>query len=247
MTSTTGGAGTPTTPAEVVAVIPARAGSRRLPRKPLLDLGGAPLVWRVYERVRACAAIDAVFVATDDAAIADAVTARGGHALRVDAPCASGTERVARAAARLDAPLVLNVQGDEPFVEPGDLAAVVAALRAGAAIATLAAPLPAGLRDDAATVKVVRDAAGGALYFSRHPIPGEQHVGVYGFRRDALLAVARLPRGRLAAAEDLEQLAWLEAGWRIDVRDVPAAPRSIDTPADLAAARTHFTTARAPA
>jgi 3-deoxy-manno-octulosonate cytidylyltransferase (CMP-KDO synthetase) len=131
----------------------------------------------------------------------------------------------------------LNVQGDEPFVGDDLIAPLVERLRAGAAIATLAAPLDPGRLHERSSVKVVRDASGHALYFSRAPIPGELHLGLYGFSRQALAAVADLPRGRLAAAEDLEQLTWLEAGWRIAVADVPRATLSIDTPEDLAAAR----------
>lgn len=224
-------------PGRVVAVIPARAGSRRLPRKPLADLGGAPLVWHVYRRVAASAVVDEAVVATDDPEIAAHVEGRGGRALVVDAPCDSGTQRVARAAERLDAAFVLNVQGDEPFVGDDLLAPLVDRLRAGAPIATLAAPLEPARRDDPAAVKVVRDATGHALYFSRAPIPGDLHLGLYGFERAALAAVAALPRGRLARVEDLEQLTWLEEGWRIAVADAPRATLSIDTPDDLAAAR----------
>lgn len=232
-----------------LAVIPARRGSTRLPDKPLADLGGAPLVWRVVEAARRCPALDAVWVATDDAEVAAAVTARGGIAVRVDAPCASGTARVARAleaAADLDLlgstgfDVVVNLQGDEPFVEPAVLADLVAAVRGGAGIATAAAPLPAGAETDRHAVKVVCDAAGFALYFSRAAIPGRLHLGVYAFAPAALQAVAHLARGPLAAAEDLEQLAWLEAGWPIAVIDTPAAAPGIDTPEDLARARARW-------
>lgn len=226
----------------VVAVIPARAGSQRLPLKALAPLGDAPLVWHVYRRVRACAAIDEVHVATDDARIAAAIEERGGRALLVNEQCTSGTERVARAVTGLAEDLVINVQGDQPFVEAAALERLVGALHGGAPIATLAAPLPAGRLADPAAVKVVRDATGHALYFSRAPIPGDLHLGLYGFTRAALAAVAFLPRGPLARAEDLEQLAWLEAGWRIAVVDAPRATLSVDTPADLAAARSLLAT-----
>ncbi len=243
MSTASAGWGTSATPAEVIAVIPARLDARRLPGKPLLDLGGAPLVWRVYERVRRCRDLSRVIVATDSPHIVDVVRALGGEAVLVDAPCASGTERVARAAAATNAPFVINVQGDEPFVDPIALSRLAQHLRAGATLATLAAPLPPDRRYDPATVKVVRDAAGDALYFSRAPIPGDQHLGVYGFGQAALRAVSTLPRGPLSRAEDLEQLAWLEAGWRIAVVDAPRASVSIDTPADLDAARAHFAAA----
>lgn len=216
-----------------VAVIPARIGSTRLPHKPLTDLCGEPLIWRVFDRVRGCAAFDAVYVATDDARVEDAVVSRGGEVIRVDTPCQSGTERVARAAQQLEAAYIVNVQGDEPFIDPTILSTLVERLRSGATIATLAAPLPDGGLTDRSTVKVVRDAAGRALYFSRAPIPGDQHVGVYGFRADALQAVAFLDRSAAARAEDLEQLTWLHHGWTIAVCDAPEPAVSIDTPADL--------------
>lgn len=218
-------------------MIPARRGSTRLPGKPLADLGGEPLVARVWRAVVSSPVVDEVVVATDDLEIASVIHARGGRAICIDEPCASGTERVARVAGDLDADFVLNVQGDEPFVGDDLLAPLVDRLRAGAPIVTLAVPLDAAHRADPARVKVVRDAAGHALYFSRAPIPGDLHLGLYGFTREALAAVAFLPRGPLSRAEDLEQLAWMEAGWRIAVADAPRSTLSIDTPEDLAAAR----------
>lgn len=223
----------------IVAAIPARLGSTRLPEKPLADLAGVPLVARVYGAVRAAEIADAVYVVTDSDAIEAAVRARGGLVLREDAPCRSGTERIARALLRagLAPRLVLNVQGDEPFVERGLLAPLLAALEAGADIATLAAPLPPEAREARDRVKVVCDARGHALYFSRAPIPGDLHLGYYGFQGDILASLPALPRSPLAAAEDLEQLDWLHAGLRIAVARAPKSTLSIDTPADLAEAR----------
>lgn len=223
----------------IVAAIPARAGSTRLPAKALADLGGLPLAARVWRAVVAAGVADAVYVVTDADAIEDAVRAAGGLVLRVDAPCRSGTERVARAIADLPvAPtFVLNVQGDEPFVGADLLRPLVAALEAGAAIATAAAPLPPGDAARRDKVKVVRDARGEALYFSRAAIPGDLHVGLYGFRAEVLAGLTALPRSALATAEDLEQLDWLHAGLKIAVADVPRAPLSIDTADDLEAAR----------
>jgi 3-deoxy-D-manno-octulosonate cytidylyltransferase len=223
----------------IVAAIPARLGSTRLPAKPLADVGGLPLAARVWHAVAAAGLADAVYVVTDADAIEDAVCAAGGQVLRVNTPCRSGTERVARALAALahTPDFVLNVQGDEPFIGPDLLRPVVAALEAGAPIATAAAPLPAadlGRRDK---VKVVRNHRGEALYFSRAPIPGALHVGLYGFRAEVLAGLPDLPRSALAAAEDLEQLDWLHAGLTIAVADVPRAPLSIDTADDLEAAR----------
>lgn len=238
----------PRAPARTIAVIPARAASQRLPEKPLRLLAGVPMIVRVLDAVRGTGLFDAVHVATDDPRIAAVVRAAGGHAIEVTEPCASGTERVARAVARLPEPptYVVNVQGDEPFVDATSLAALIQALADGAPIATCAAPLPPEKLNEISAVKVVCDAFGRALYFSRAPIPGRLHLGLYGFTPEALAAVAFLPRGPLARAEDLEQLAWLEAGWPIAV--APGATRgpSIDTPADLAAAETLLTSENAP-
>lgn len=227
----------------VVAIIPARMDARRLPGKPLLELGGAPLVWRVYEQVCRCPAVDAVYVASGDSPILDVVEALGGRTLCVSTPCGSGTERVTHAARALDLDhdaTVVNVQADEPFVGPDLVLPLVGAIRAGARIATAAAPLDAVDRENRDAVKVVSSADGRALYFSREPIPGDLHVGIYAFRRDALEVITALPRGRAARAEDLEQLSWLEAGHPIDVVRVPRSTLSIDTPDDLARARQLF-------
>lgn len=223
----------------IVAAIPARLGSTRLPRKALLPLGGVPLAARVWRAVTEAGVADAVYVVTDTDEIEAAVRAYGGQVLRMDAPCRSGTERVVRAVGALpERPaFVLNVQGDEPFVSAAELRPLVAALAAGAEIVTGAAPLPAGALERRDKVKVVCDARGDALYFSRAAIPGALHVGLYGFRAAVLPRLLELPRSPLAAAEDLEQLDWLHAGLRVRVVDVPAAPLSIDTPSDLDAAR----------
>ena len=223
----------------VLVVIPARFDSSRLPGKPLADIGGAPMVVRVWERARRAEGIDRVLVATDDARIAAAVRDRGGEAV-LTGPCESGTDRVAVAAQGTGARVVVNVQGDEPFVEPTDVARVAAAVNEANPIATAAAPLVDGV-DDPARVKVVCDSDGRALYFSRAPIPSggpwRLHVGLYAYTADALSRVARLPPSPLERSERLEQLRWLEAGMRIRVVSVPAGPVSVDTPADLERAR----------
>lgn len=224
-----------------VAIIPARLRARRLPDKPLQNLAGEPLIWRVYRQAARCAEIDEVWVAADHPSIVEAVERRGGRALLVPEPCHSGTERVARANLEIRAGRVINVQGDEPFIGPDMLKPLVEALHEGHTIATLGAPLPQRALHDPHTVKVVHDQRGQAMYFSRAPIPGRLHVGLYAFTADTLQAVAHLPRGPLARAEDLEQLTWLEAGWPIHIAPAPRATLSIDTPDDLAEARARLT------
>lgn len=223
----------------IVAAIPARLASTRLPRKALAELGGVPLVVRVLRAVRASAVVDAIYVVTDDDTIEAAVRAAGGMVLRVDTPCISGTQRVARAIEALPCrpEFVVNVQGDEPFIGADLLRPVVDALDRGAPIATLAAPLAPGDRERRDKVKVVRNHRGEALYFSRAAIPGALHVGVYGFRADVLAGLSALARSALARDEDLEQLDWLHAGLTIAVADAPRTPLSIDTRDDLEAAR----------
>lgn len=238
----------------VLAVIPARYASTRFPGKPLADMKGLSMIQRVHQRVAQCPQIDQVVVATDDERIRQHVADFGGQALltRTDHP--SGTDRVAEAAAHFPAAtIVVNVQGDEPFIDPQQIAAVVAPFAdACISIATLAHPIS----DERAllspnVVKVVRDNQGRALYFSRHAIPylrdrpvGQwvlarrhlQHLGLYAYRAATLPELTRLPPGTLEGDESLEQLRWLAAGYTIHVglTDLPAI--GIDTPEDLARA-----------
>lgn len=240
----------------VLVVVPARVGSTRLPNKPLQLLGGAPLVARVVERVRQVPGVDRVLVATDADAVVEALAPTGVETVLTRGDLASGTDRVAAVASRGEYAgfdLVVNVQGDEPFVPIAAVSGAIDRVRRGDAIGTAAAPLDPALRDDPARVKVVCDERGRALYFSRHPIPFVrdpadlatttwwQHLGVYAYRRDALLHLATLPRSTLERAESLEQLRALEAGMAIGVAllDRPAPP-GIDTPADLAAAEAQW-------
>ena len=229
----------------IVAIIPARSASARLPGKVLADIGGAPMVVRVWERVFAARGVDAVYVATDDDAVAQAVLAHGGRVLRTG-PASNGTLRVAAAAASLSpAPtVVVNVQGDEPFVEPSLVTDLADAVVRGAAIATASAPLDAAEASKASRVKVVTDASGRALYFSRAPIPTRGpyrvHVGVYAFEARTLARVAALAPSPLEQAEQLEQLRWLEAGVPIQVLTVADAGLAVDTADDLQRARARW-------
>jgi len=219
----------------VLAVLPARIGSTRLPAKALADIHGAPMIVRTWERAVLSNATRVV-VATDDAAIAAAVERAGGEAV-MTGDCASGTDRVAEAARRLGWDgLVLNVQGDEPMIDPETISAVADAVRDGHAIATAATPLRGDATARSRVKVVVRDDQQ-ALYFSRSPIPIDGpwllHLGVYGFQFPVLQALSQLPPSRLERAESLEQLRWLEAGYSLYVAQVQHARLAVDTPEDL--------------
>lgn len=244
--------------AEFHILIPARMESTRLPDKPLADLGGQPLVVRVLERAAAAGA-SSVHVATDSAAIGEAVRAAGGAVVMTRSDHASGTDRLAEAVAQLDldpAAVIVNLQGDEPLMPPSGLLRVVELLRADAdaRMATLWQPLTCEREwCDPNVVKLVTDEQGRALYFSRAPIPHPRergfepgsacrHVGLYAYRADALRAWPELAPSRLEGLESLEQLRALSAGWRIACAQAPEPiPAGIDTPEDLARVRTrHF-------
>lgn len=233
------GAPVPGSLTSLLVVLPARIGSTRLPEKALADIHGAPMVVRTWQAA-VQADVGRVVVATDDARIADAVAQAGGESVMTGV-CQSGTDRVAEAARRLDwAGGVLNVQADEPLLDPDTVRAVADAVRAGHSIATAATPLD-GDPTARARVKVVVRPDGRALYFSRAPIPVDgpwlQHVGVYGFQSPVLHQLAALPPSALERAESLEQLRWLEAGHPIHVAPVRHARPAVDTPDDLALVR----------
>jgi len=230
--------------AAVVAILPARYSSTRLPGKPLLRETGKYLIQHVHEQVRKCARVDRVIVATDDERILEAVRSFGGEAVMTSPHHPSGTDRAAEVARSLDCEKILNVQGDEPEVDPGHLDMLIDLLD-GAEMATLAAPFE---RPEEALlpqrVKVVIDRHHNALYFSRSriPHPGPDgpppllHLGLYGYTRDFLLHFVALDRTPLEQAERLEQLRALEHGYKIKVGLVgKASPGGIDTPEDYAA------------
>jgi 3-deoxy-manno-octulosonate cytidylyltransferase (CMP-KDO synthetase) len=231
--------------ARVLAIIPARFGAVRFPGKPLQMLWGKPMVQHVWERARAAPGIDRLAIATDDPRIAEAAR-RFGAEVEMTAPThESGTDRVAEVARRApDFDIVLNLQGDEPELDDEAVGRVVAAMRAdpGMRMATLA-HVEEEARALAAedVVKVVVDAEGWALYFSRADLaagsrggPAYRHVGVYGFRRDLLLEFTSWPPGALERAERLEQLRALEHGIRIKVIVGARAFAGVDTPEQLA-------------
>lgn len=243
----------------VLAVIPARLAATRLPRKPLRLLGGAPLVVRVWERVRDLGIADRIVVATDAAEIADVATAAGAQVALTRSDHPSGTDRVAEVAAlpeHAGATVVLNVQGDEPFVSAAALRGALAMVREhGFPLGTVAAPAAPAARQRPEIVKVVTADDGRALYFSRAGIPfvrddhdtaaadalALQHVGVYAYTPSALARWVALPEHPLERAERLEQLRPLAAGMAMGVAIVHEVPvRGIDTEADLTAANAHW-------
>jgi 3-deoxy-manno-octulosonate cytidylyltransferase (CMP-KDO synthetase) len=234
----------------VVVLIPARYQSSRLPGKALADIGGHPMIEHVYRRASSARGVRDVIVATDDQRIVDAVTAFGGHARMTSATHSSGTDRLAEVAAGLTCDIIVNVQGDEPLIEPAmiDEAIAPVAADAGLQMATLRRRIedPAELQNPNVT-KVVVNRDGYALYFSRAaipfmragcpPAPAWRHVGLYVYRRECLLRLAALPPTPMEQAEALEQLRALEHG--ISIRAVETAYDSIgvDTPDDLARVR----------
>ena len=234
---------------KVVVVIPARYASTRLPGKPLVSLGGKPMVQRVYERAKLAQTVHRVLVATDDQRILDAVQGFGGEARMTRTDHRTGTERIAEVAAREQGDIFVNVQGDEPLIDPAAIDIAVGALleEPPAQISTVATLIRhAADIMDPNVVKTVMDFDGNALYFSRAPIPWIRdtqqkvhvnywkHLGLYVFQRDALLEYPTLPHGELEKVEQLEQLRWLENGWRIRVAEVAHDAVGVDVPEDIA-------------
>jgi 3-deoxy-manno-octulosonate cytidylyltransferase (CMP-KDO synthetase) len=233
-----------------VAVIPARYASTRFPGKALADIAGRPMIEHVYRRAEAAQHVDAVIVATDDSRIADAVARFGGNVRMTRSSHSTGTERIAEVAATLDCDLVVNLQGDEPLIEP---AAIDEAIQPFAGSETLTmTSLCQRFRAaeeilDPHIVKVVTDRHGFALYFSRAPIPflrnqlvfpsakagPFKHIGLYVQRREFLLTVASLEPTPLERTEGLEQLRVLESGFRIRMLETSHDSIGVDTPDDL--------------
>lgn len=236
----------------ILAVIPARYASTRFPGKPLIDIGGKTMIQRVVEQVAQSRQVDRAVVATDDPRIFDHVRSWGGEALMTRSDHLSGTDRCAEVARKFPkANFILNVQGDEPFIQPEqiDLLAETLLHDRHFSIATLAKKIEQSeMLFNPNIVKAVFSATGRAIYFSRHPIPFvrgtapenwlEQqsfykHIGLYGFRRTTLLKIADLPPTPLERAESLEQLRWLEHGLAIRVGITDLETIGIDTPEDL--------------
>ncbi len=257
----------------IVAIIPARFGSTRLPGKPLSNIHGKPMIQHVHERVGRARRIDGILVATDDERIAAVVRGFGGKAVMTSSAHATGTDRLAEAARTIGAEIVVNVQGDEPMVDPAWLDAAVEPVLLDPDLEMATLSLPLRTVDEMlspSVVKVVADDVGDALYFSRSPIPwvrldppgsardaaeaavarglARKHVGLYVYRREALARFASLPPSPLEEAEGLEQLRALENGMRIRVVPMDGEGGvAVDTPQDLERVRELLAPRAAPA
>lgn len=230
---------------ETLAVIPARYASTRLPGKPLIPIGGVPLVLRVLHGVRSCTSVSRVIVATDDRRIAEAVERDGGEAMMTPSDLPSGGDRVAYVSQRIPSEFVINVQGDDPLVGPDMIEPLIHALKndASTKLALLAKRIERREEvDDPNIVKVVFDSQGRGLYFSRSPIPYPRnaenavwykHIGPYGWRRDFLLEFARTEQTPLEKTESLEMLRVLEKGYTLRCVPTERDTIEIDTPDDV--------------
>ncbi len=243
---------------KTLGIIPARYAATRLPGKPLKEINGKSIVQRVYEQAQAARLIDQVIVATDDERIYKHVIGFGGQAVITSTSHNSGTDRCAEvAAAQPEYDLVVNIQGDEPFIDPAQIdLSIRPLLQAEYGIATLAIPIQnlASLKNPN-MVKVVIDKQNKALYFSRSPIPFIRnhpeaewlrygtffkHIGLYAFKRAILLEVAALEMSDLEQQESLEQLRWIDNGYHIYVNKTDKETIGIDTIEDLETARAKF-------
>lgn len=229
------------------AIIPARYASTRFPGKPLVNINGKPMIQHVYEQTKKAASLNTVIVATDNERIADAVIEFGGVVVMTSAAHQNGTERCAEAAASLDADVIINVQGDEPFIKPEQIELLCSAFNNDKTeIATLIKQeINTDIIANPSRIKVVVNHTLQALYFSRAAIPFQAHnqskapvtyythIGLYAFKRNVLLDIVKLPTGRLESIESLEQLRWLENEYQIQCVLTQHDSHSVDTPADL--------------
>jgi 3-deoxy-manno-octulosonate cytidylyltransferase (CMP-KDO synthetase) len=254
--ASTGSAVDSTPPLDIVAVIPARFASTRFPGKPLADIDGRPMIEHVYRRAAASPVVSKVIVATDDLRIATTVNDFGGNVKLTKATHETGTDRLAEVAASLDCDIVINVQGDEPLVDPGALAELAEPFRHDRSVqmTTLYRRIhdPADLNNPN-IAKIVIDRGGYAMYFSRAAIPHRRdprggwpplyrHVGLYGYRRSVLMVLASLEPTPLERAESLEQLRALEHGIRIKAVETRYESFEVNTPEDLEQVRRLLTT-----
>jgi 3-deoxy-manno-octulosonate cytidylyltransferase (CMP-KDO synthetase) len=235
---------------KIIGVIPSRLASTRLPRKPLLPIAGKAMVQRVYEGCLGCKGVDRIVVATDSGEIAEFCRQQSIPVCLTSPEHASGTDRVHEVVQRLNADAAINIQGDEPMVRPEMLETLIEALFSApeVEIATLCTPVSAEEAQQPSAVKVVTDAAGRSLYFSRAPIPFpregvaafRKHLGYYAYSRTALDRFHTWPVSHLEQIERLEQLRFLENGMTLQVAETPYDTIGIDTAEDLARAEAWF-------
>ena len=235
---------------KVVALIPARYASTRLPGKPLAPILGKAMVQRVYEQTQKATTVDDIWVATDDERICDAVFAFGGQSIMTSPDCASGTDRLAEASASIDADIVVNVQGDQPFIDPLMIDEAVQPMLDDPTLpmSTLIHPIHRQEDfEDPGVVKAVIDLHGNGMYFSRSLIPAPhndiahqvyEHVGLYVYRKDFLTTLAALPQTLLEQVEGLEQLRVIENGYKLRCvvtacKNTELSGFSIDTQEDI--------------
>lgn len=248
---------------KIIGIIPARFASVRFPGKPLADIAGKPMIRRVYEQVCKAASISEVIVATDDDRILAAVRDFGGKAMLTSTAHRSGTDRCAEVAEKFpDHEIIINIQGDEPFIDPRQIEELCSCFNPAPGSGSAAGDRPD--RVQLATLykkieslaelqnpnlpKVIMNRKMQAIYFSRHPVPfmrgfpAEQwlehhryykHIGIYGYRRETLMEITQLPPSPLEQTESLEQLRWLEHGYTIQLAETRAATHAVDTPEDL--------------
>jgi len=237
---------------KIVAIIPARLDATRFPKKLVQDLGGIPVILRTYQATVNTQLFDAVFVVTDSKIIFNIINQAGGKAIMSTAKHESGSDRIAEAAKNIDADIIINVQGDEPFTAKEPLQKLIAIFENDTTNKIAVASLMTVLKDQKAienpnNVKVVVNAKNEALYFSRAPIPyirdinnnvnKYKHIGIYAFRKNALLLFTKLPMSALEKAEKLENLRFLENNMKVVMVETAQQPIGIDTKEDLDAAR----------
>jgi 3-deoxy-manno-octulosonate cytidylyltransferase (CMP-KDO synthetase) len=235
----------------ILGIIPARFASTRFPGKPLVDIAGKSMIQRVYEQAKKCIHLAEVIVATDDDRIFDHVIGFGGTAIMTSADHQSGTDRCAEVALqRPQYDVIINIQGDEPFIDPEQISKLALCFdNPGTQIATLIKKVQTGQElFNTNSPKVIVNKLSEAVYFSRSPLPhirGQEqqnwlnyytyfkHIGIYGYRADVLQQITKLPVSSLEKAESLEQLRWIENGYRIKVAETELETYAVDTPEDL--------------
>ena len=229
----------------VIGVIPARWGSTRFEGKVLATIAGKPMIQHVFERVKMCRSVDQILIACDDARVLKAAMGFGAQAIMTSAHHASGTDRIAEAVQKIKADIVVNIQGDEPLIDPKVIDDLVKALQSDSSCSMATVIKPIENKEDLNNphvVKVVIDKDQNALYFSRSPIPYNRdgqdirfykHLGIYAYRRDFLLTLTKLSKSFLEEAEQLEQLRALEGGYKIKTITTDTETIAVDTKEDI--------------